>query len=144
MALIRTGACINTENTFERVRLLEGGRYIESLRYLLIVRKADLYEVLCINSRLKFFGDQVVLSSIISSRSIQKNYNYNTNLQVAVSEQLSETPLESRLRFKNANGPRLPPFHFHLHCFPWFRLESRFQRWRKLPSRGEVCSNKGD
>ena len=52
MALIRTGARINTENTFERLRLLEGGRYIESLRYLLMVRKANLYEVHCINSRL--------------------------------------------------------------------------------------------
>ena len=52
MALIRTGARINTENKFERLRLLEGGRYIESLRYLLMVRKADLYEVHCINSRL--------------------------------------------------------------------------------------------
>ena len=51
MALIRTGAHIN-KNTFERVRLLEGGRYIESLRYLLMVRKANLYEVHCINSRL--------------------------------------------------------------------------------------------
>ena len=115
MALIRTGARINTENTFERLRLLEGGRYIESLRYLQICMK---YTVLTPDSAVKFFGDPVALSSIISFQSIQKNYNYNTNLQVAFSEQRSETLLESRLRFKNAIGSRPQPFHFHLHC-PW-------------------------
>ena len=116
-----TGAHINTENTFERVRLLERGRFIESLRCLLMVRKANLYEVHCINSRLSReilrWPSSVKFDHFFSVN--PKNYNYETNLQVAFSEQLSETPLESQLRFKNAVGSRLPPFHFHLHCFPW-------------------------
>ena len=147
MTLIRTGARINTENTFERVRLLERGRYIESLRYLLMVRKADLYEVHCINSRLSrdiLRWPWVALSSIISSRSIQKTI---------IMKQICRLPSRSSCR-RHHWSPEYDSktqlvLGFHLSTstctvFPDLRLESRFQRRRRLPSRGEGCSNKRD
>ena len=102
------------------------------------------YTVLTPDSAVKFFGDPVALSSIISSQSIQKNYNYNTNLQVAFSEQRSETPLESDYDSKTQLVPGLNLSTSTCTVFPGLRLESRFQRRRRLPSRGEVCSNKRD
>ena len=96
------------------------------------------YTVLTPDSAVKFFGDPVALSSIISFQSIQKNYNYNTNLQVAFSEQRSETLLESTTTtIQKRNWFQASTFPLPLALF------SLVLGWKVGFSEGEDCRAEG-